>query len=58
MTWVLLFCAWGYKAGGCVSPTMYTSREACEFVLRHQQSVAGGVAMDGRCVGIRQPARK
>lgn len=60
MTWVMVFCAWAVKAGGCVTPTSYPSKAACEFVLRHQREVAKNekgvaewMAVSGRCIGIR-----
>lgn len=63
MTWLLLFCAWGMKAGGCVTPVQFTSKRACEFALRHQIAVARqparewsdwrGMIADGRCIGVR-----
>lgn len=62
MTWMLLFCAWGAKAGGCITPVSLPSKRACEFVLRHQTDVARrmekewsglGMIVTGRCVGFR-----
>ena len=58
MIWYMLFCAWGYKAGGCQTPVPFKTKAACEFVLRHQRDIAthaynqSGVEASGRCVGV------
>lgn len=65
MTWVMLFCAWSAKSGGCVSPVSFASKPTCEFVLRHQIDLArqrdrewgweGSMVISGRCIGVKNP---
>ena len=61
--WMMIFCAWAAKSGGCITPVALPSKAACEFVLRHQIAVArqrdkqwsseGSMVVSGRCVGVR-----
>lgn len=60
MMWFMIFCAWAIKSGGCVSPTLMPSKQACEFALRHQKAVAArmyntaeGLKIEGRCISVR-----
>jgi hypothetical protein len=60
--WMMLFCAWAVKSGGCSTPVALPSKRACEFVLKHQIDVArqrerewtnDGMIINGRCVGVK-----
>jgi hypothetical protein len=60
--WMLLFCAWGAKSGGCVTPVTLPSKRACEFVMRHQTAVAkerdrewpgNETLITTRCIGVK-----
>lgn len=61
MTWMMIFCAWGIKSGGCITPVALPSKRACEFVLKHQIQIARAKERDwneamsvtGKCVGVR-----
>lgn len=61
MTWFMLFCAWGIKSGGCITPVQMPSKRACEFALKQQTLVARqkerewaeGMVVNGRCIGVR-----
>lgn len=58
--WLMMFCVWAAKAGGCVSPVTLPTKRACEFALQQQIKVAhasrvdwgDGIIMRGRCVGV------
>lgn len=58
--WMMIFCAWAIKSGGCVTPVQMPSQASCEFALRHQKAVAAqmhevaeGLKIEGRCIKVR-----
>lgn len=61
--WIMLFCAWAAKSGGCITPVTLPTKRACEFVLKHQIDVArqrdrewgseGSMIANGRCIGVK-----
>jgi hypothetical protein len=62
MMWMMIFCAWAVKSGGCITPIALPSKRACEFVLKHQIDEArrrerewhnDGMVINGRCIGVR-----